>query len=121
MKLVQRWPIFTAFEEMGYDVASHVCCLNFYNPENSQSLRGHSGLHPLNLTGTVHNVKEFRKVCEQVSFLIGITRPSELILVGAVRPKAAHYHPGPPQIFNYSLATPSPFSKKHVGELVQST
>ena len=27
MKLVQRWPIFEAFEEMGYDVASHVCCL----------------------------------------------------------------------------------------------
>ena len=73
MKLVQRWPIFTAFEEMGYDVASHVCCLDFYNPDNSRSLRGHSGLHPLNLSGCVQGeyVRHFRAVCEQVSFSLG--------------------------------------------------
>ena len=74
MKLVQRWPIFTAFEEMGYDVASHVCCLAFYNPENSRSLRGHSGLHPLNLSGCVEYVRQFRAVCKQVSFSLGLRR-----------------------------------------------
>ena len=69
MKLVQRWPIFAAFEEMGYDVASHVCCTGFYNPDNTKSLRGHSGLHPLNLSGCVQGEYErhFRAVCEQVS------------------------------------------------------
>ena len=71
MKLVQRWPIFTAFEEMGYDVASHVCCIGFYNPENSKSLRGYSGLHPLNLSGCVEYVRQFRAACEQVSFSLG--------------------------------------------------
>ena len=74
MKLVQRWPIFAAFEEMGYDVASHVCCLGFYNPDNSMFLRGHSGLHPDNLSGCVKYEKTFRAVCTQVSFSLGLRR-----------------------------------------------
>ena len=74
---MQRWPIFEAFEEMGYDVASHVCCLGFYNPDNTKDLRGHTGLHPLNLSGCVDNSKglrEFREVCKQVSLSLGLRR-----------------------------------------------